>query len=326
MNNENKIGPNRQIEQKTNQEIRGIANQALENERVKLAAAYEAHSGLDHLTQLEGRGHLYAKLEKKIKQHLHHLQNESITNLPPLPVSVAYVDVDYLAKYNALGAGHAAGDVAVESIADHLKKVQSSQAFRIGGDEFVLVTDTEKMQATNDVARQKTEVSKEFINESDLPLGFNFGCADLAEAMFVFNDAFPEKERTALLRSNQEKVVNILAEIMIKIADYRATWRKISERIILLVDLYEEEIQGASDLAGGRYSKNIDFLKKGAGRATLKEIRILVNLKSRNSELFQTELMKIIRRETTGAALRTRSEASATLLEKTIIDHAIKTN
>ena len=84
---------------------------------------------LDSLTQIKGRGALD-----------HHL--ESLTGL----YTLAMIDIDLFKKFNDTH-GHDAGDLVLQQVARLLNKTPKCTAYRYGGEEFVLVFNSQKKEA-----------------------------------------------------------------------------------------------------------------------------------------------------------------------------------
>jgi diguanylate cyclase (GGDEF)-like protein len=108
------------------------------------------NANLDELTELPGR--------RPFKHHLARLGAD---------YALAVLDVDHFKKINDR-YGHDTGDQVLRFIASHLKQLPAGQAYRYGGEEFVIVSegdDYDRIVETMDNLRQAIQ-EREFIVRS----------------------------------------------------------------------------------------------------------------------------------------------------------------
>jgi diguanylate cyclase len=108
-------------------------------------------SGNDSLTQLLNRRYLNTILSREI----------SFSRKNDVPLTLLAIDADHFKKINDI-YGHAAGDLALKFISETLQKNSkgSDYAFRIGGEEFLLLlvdTDVEAARKTAESIRYDIE-------------------------------------------------------------------------------------------------------------------------------------------------------------------------
>jgi diguanylate cyclase (GGDEF)-like protein/PAS domain S-box-containing protein len=102
--------------------VRDITDETLREQELAHAARH------DPLTDALNRSAFDAHLSRAIK------------SIRELPVALFYIDLDFFKALNDL-AGHAAGDQALQRIADRIRSVlpPNAQLSRLGGDEFALM-------------------------------------------------------------------------------------------------------------------------------------------------------------------------------------------
>lgn len=88
----------------------------------KTIRQWQLTSWTDNLSGLKNR----AGLDADTAQLIHH------------PLFVAMLDIDFFKEFND-EAGHAAGDLVIKQAASHMKHVFGNSAYRIGGDEFLVI-------------------------------------------------------------------------------------------------------------------------------------------------------------------------------------------
>ena len=101
-----------------------------------------------------------------------------------MPCTVAFVDMDDL-KYCNDHAGHKEGDYYIQSVSSLLQGVcmENEQVFRIGGDEFVIISPwaTEK-----DLSQRLEQAHASYVEsrskQVDYHCGFSYGCTHINEA------------------------------------------------------------------------------------------------------------------------------------------------
>lgn len=111
-------------------------------------------------------------LEKYVGRFLRKKHKEGI------PVCFMYIDLDRL-KYINDTFGHEMGDFAIKAVADVIKKYSSDNdlAFRLGGDEFLLVDSFEGKEATDMRCEKMQEMLSEFGKKNQCPfeLSLSYG-------------------------------------------------------------------------------------------------------------------------------------------------------
>lgn len=90
-------------------------------------------------------------------------------------IGVEILDIDYFKEYND-NYGHQAGDACIETIAEELKRMQSSRIFcaRYGGDEFIIIyenmTEQEVLEAAERLRERILQRKMEHIYSRALPV------------------------------------------------------------------------------------------------------------------------------------------------------------
>ncbi|WP_417683584.1 CHASE domain-containing protein [Pseudidiomarina aquimaris] len=122
----------------------------------------------DRLTGLPNRAYLYKYLRKAIK-----LQSKKASML-----AVMFVDLDRFKHVNDT-FGHDVGDALLIEVASRFRDLLRANDVlcRWGGDEFLVVLDTESMETITDVATRLIEAASTpvYINERELLIGASIG-------------------------------------------------------------------------------------------------------------------------------------------------------
>jgi len=119
-------------------------------ENSQLYAAAEQRSRVDELTGLFNRRHFEERLQEEISRHSRHGED----------FSIMYMDLDNFKTYNDI-YGHPTGDTLLSTIARIVKGSirGADQAFRYGGDEFVVILPRTGMADAHIVAeRVRSEI------------------------------------------------------------------------------------------------------------------------------------------------------------------------
>ena len=134
----------------------------------------------DALTQLGNRAAYLERLEECVKEHVPRL-------------GIVYLDVNNLKKVNDVH-GHEQGDILIRTAAEVINESFGAygRAYRIGGDEFCVLIDTDAMEGYDrgaDIFRKKIEA----VNKSDkyifqLQIAHGFICCE-ADSMKTVEDA-----------------------------------------------------------------------------------------------------------------------------------------
>ncbi len=96
------------------------------NCRFYLLNKFKRMSYIDDLTSLKNR-------------HSYHLELENLATSSPLSVGIAFVDINGLKEANDT-YGHKYGDLMISTCAIILKNIFPGMSFRVGGDEFIILT------------------------------------------------------------------------------------------------------------------------------------------------------------------------------------------
>lgn len=165
-------------------QVLGTVRDVTDEYRRDLELAYAARH--DALTGLLNRAAYYESLSAALKMADRH------------PLSIFYIDLDYFKALNDF-AGHAAGDVALKSIAAGIRDAlpPAAQLARLGGDEFALFipdcpTEQAERHANNILAairkadlgttaaarRLSASVGIAFIQDPNTPVADALACAD----------------------------------------------------------------------------------------------------------------------------------------------------
>lgn len=161
---EDKIQLIQQIREK-NREIQHLIDQLFQ-------VAEYIDSGNDALTQLLNRRYLDTIVAREV--------NFSRKNHSPL--SLLAIDADYFKRINDK-YGHAAGDLALQFIGEVLLETVrgSDYAFRIGGEEFLLLLVDSNLSRAHEIAERIRKRVQETAIRSNIGVNFNFtvsiGCA-----------------------------------------------------------------------------------------------------------------------------------------------------
>lgn len=99
------------------------------------------------------------------------------------PIGVIVADIDHFKRINDVH-GHAAGDVVLKAVAETLvdKLRAFDLAYRIGGEEFLLLLPGADLQATSDVARALHESVRGIRGGQPVTLSFGVSASRLGEA------------------------------------------------------------------------------------------------------------------------------------------------
>ena len=147
----------------------------------------------DALTQLGNRAAYLERLEECVKEHI-------------LRLGIVYLDVNNLKKVNDVH-GHEQGDILIRTAAEVIEESFGSfgRAYRIGGDEFCVLIDTNAMEVYDravELFRKKIEaVNKSSKYIFQLQIAHGFICCE-ADSMKTIEDAI----KTADERMYRNKV------------------------------------------------------------------------------------------------------------------------
>lgn len=134
----------------------------------------------DALTQLGNRAAYLERLEECVKEHIQRL-------------GIVYLDVNNLKKVNDV-QGHKQGDILIRTAAEVIEESFGAfgRAYRIGGDEFCVLIDTNAMEVYDravDIFRKKIEtVNKSGKYTFQLQIAHGFICCE-ADSMKTIEDA-----------------------------------------------------------------------------------------------------------------------------------------
>ena len=134
----------------------------------------------DALTQLGNRAAYLERLEECVKEHIQRL-------------GIVYLDVNNLKKVNDV-QGHKQGDILIRTAAEVIEESFGAfgRAYRIGGDEFCVLIDTNAMEVYDravDIFRKKIEtVNKSGKYTFHLQIAHGFICCE-ADSMKTIEDA-----------------------------------------------------------------------------------------------------------------------------------------
>lgn len=239
----------------------------------------------DQLTNLEMRRSYYMRVNKAIEHMLDdettgiadisekdEVTADDMEKMKYLTLTVAAADLAYLSKYNndpdiqvATGGEHEGGDKILKETAAIIQDVDKdsrtiqpklnvkTRGYRVGGDEFALLMETTAIQAETIVNEFKIKQTAIDVPGADLPPMINVDIAHISEGVNAFTRVFEKKERAEM--SSEERAKKI-QDLMTRIADRRAMLQKGRERIVMLVDILEED--------EAKFDKNFTFMKKGA--------------------------------------------------------------
>lgn len=150
---------------------RQIEKQKEIQKRLSVESDLDWLSKHDHLTKLPNR-HYLAEFVKRI--------GADVAERQDIEFGVIALDLDGFKKANDL-MGHAAGDALLQEVA---RRIQSQAAvklvFRLGGDEFLAITDLKKSPDTKEVARdlQTALLEPYVIDEAVSRIGVSIGISE----------------------------------------------------------------------------------------------------------------------------------------------------
>ncbi|WP_314724291.1 EAL domain-containing protein [Enterocloster bolteae] len=175
-----------------------------EMERRRLIEELERASYTDLLTGVSNRNCYIKKLGQLYHGTLHTL-------------GVIYIDINGMKKLND-NFGHEYGDRVIQNVADILRVRAESNAFRVGGDEFVVLcenTKQEDFQALADSLRRDFEKSRDF--------EVSIGCTWKDRDISVDNLMYAQKQGYyhTILHGGGHTRTGIATEILREIADRR---------------------------------------------------------------------------------------------------------
>ena len=182
-----------------------------EMERRRLIEELERASYTDLLTGVSNRNCYIKKLGQLSHGTLHTL-------------GVIYIDINGMKKLND-NFGHEYGDRVIQNVADILRARAESNAFRVGGDEFVVLcenTKQEDFQALADSLRRDFEKSRDF----EVSIGCTWKDRDISvdnEIMRADDLMYAQKQGYyhTILHGGEHTRTGIATEILREIADRR---------------------------------------------------------------------------------------------------------
>ena len=136
-----------------------------------------------------------------------------------MPCTVAFIDMDDL-KYCNDHAGHREGDHYIQLVSSLLQGVcmENEYVFRIGGDEFVIISPWATQQDLEQRLQNAREsFIKDMANKVDYHCGFSFGCTHINEATpDAYNNLLADADQRMYeykihqkqLRDEKEKVLH----------------------------------------------------------------------------------------------------------------------
>lgn len=145
-------------------------------------------NSIDNLTRAYTKQRLYSDLKRKIKA------NERF--------NVVYVDLDYFKKINDT-KGHLAGDKLLVDFVKNLSAFIGENIYRYGGDEFVIITNKEKVNLHEELKQVKQVGFK-----------FSYGISSFVE---FFDRDYCKKTP----KKSDEIYINLLVEDILQLADDR---------------------------------------------------------------------------------------------------------
>jgi len=182
-----------------------------EMERRRLIEELERASYTDLLTGVSNRNCYIKKLGQLSHGTLHTL-------------GVIYIDINGMKKLND-NFGHEYGDRVIQNVADILRARAESNAFRVGGDEFVVLcenTKQEDFQALAESLRRDFEESRDF----EVSIGCTWKDRDISvdnEIMRADDLMYAQKQGYyhTILHGGEHTRTGIATEILREIADRR---------------------------------------------------------------------------------------------------------
>lgn len=182
-----------------------------EMERRRLIEELERSSYTDLLTGVSNRNCYIKKLNQLSCSTLHTL-------------GVIYIDINGMKKLND-NFGHEYGDRVIQNVADILRARAESNAFRVGGDEFVVLcenTKQEDFQALAESLRRDFEESRDF----EVSIGCTWKDRDISvdnEIMRADDLMYAQKQGYyhTILHGGGHTRTGIATEILREIADRR---------------------------------------------------------------------------------------------------------
>lgn len=182
-----------------------------EMERRRLIEELERSSYTDLLTGVSNRNCYIKKLNQLSSSTLHTL-------------GVIYIDINGMKKLND-NFGHEYGDRVIQNVADILRARAESNAFRVGGDEFVVLcenTKQEDFQALAESLRRDFEESRDF----EVSIGCTWKDRDISvdnEIMRADDLMYAQKQGYyhTILHGGGHTRTGIATEILREIADRR---------------------------------------------------------------------------------------------------------
>ena len=182
-----------------------------EMERRRLIEELERASYTDLLTGVSNRNCYIKKLGQLSHGMLHTL-------------GVIYIDINGMKKLND-NFGHEYGDRVIQNVADILRARAESNAFRVGGDEFVVLcenTKQEDFQALAESLRRDFEESRDF----EVSIGCTWKDRDISvdnEIMRADDLMYAQKQGYyhTILHGGEHTRTGIATEILREIADRR---------------------------------------------------------------------------------------------------------
>lgn len=155
----------------------------------------------------------------------------------PIALTLVMFDLAYLGYWNI--PGHEKGNLALKTFADCMNKNLGPTAdlYHWGGDEFAMIVHGGAVETTSIVEpRLKHFRKKTILQDQHFDLHADFGVASLSEALWGLHQlrCISEDART----KDQRGQLTAIKQLMLKVADERATFCKAIERLGLLAELY----------------------------------------------------------------------------------------
>lgn len=266
----------------------------------------------DELTGLERRQIFFTKINNKLEKIIQdeeireilakeELSPADIEKLKKVALAITFLDLGYLSKYNEdpeitkfYGGGHGGGDeilsktgALVQEIDSRTQKIKPKlgpdvSGYRLGGDEFGLIHYSTKDKAEEAVKEFRVKHREIKIKGADLPTAINAGTADFADAVKVFMIAYSQEEREEM---DEETKYKSLQKFLTNVADLRAKYDKVNERIDMIVKLQKDpEI----------FRRNFTYLQKGALRLGQEKFQELLQIKEKDLNEFQRVVEQLI--------------------------------
>ncbi len=245
----------------------------------------------DRLTGLSGRGVYYMNLESRMRENT--------------PTSVVAVDMAFL-KYFDRDGGAETGNLAIKSAArimdavmrrmkDRFPELTSCEAYRTGGDEFMMMMDSGDPAVAEEATRLVRQMALEI---GSIPSeGGGSGRYRPTELQFNFGQLSLEVPKIDLEKRGLDSAdPRLMADSATRRADEGIGTDKAVSRLVFLI---EKNLEATEDVEGAVYvgdltARSEKAIFDGVGAAHVKEWAAAIRQRSKSGEQIKAEILQFV--------------------------------